>query len=39
MNIGRNRWMRRPGAAALALSFFLMGLPYKHLQVKAEPQA
>src|SRR5215471_14953860 len=39
MNIGRNTWLRRLGAIALALSFALVGLPYSHVQVKAEPQA
>jgi arylsulfatase len=38
MYIVLNTCLRRLGAAALALSFVLMGLPYSRLQVKAEPQ-
>ncbi len=38
MYIVLNTYLRRLGAAALALSFVLMGLPCSRLQVKAEPQ-
>src|SRR5215471_7284419 len=39
MSIGRNTLLRRLGAIALALSFTFVGLPYSHVEVKADPQA
>src|SRR5499426_3563785 len=39
MVLAIHSWIRRLGALALAMGFFLLGVPHSRLQVKAEPQA